>query len=135
MPLSEWSPLLTLAGTVVIALFSAGGVVAWRRLSHDRKVGIAQQEVVEDDAEAARWKSLIEMQTRSLLEPALQRISNLEQSVERLEAELAATRRKYWMAISYIRTLLTWIDRHLNLVEDLEVTAIPNPQAELVEDI
>ena len=119
--------------TVVTLLFGAGGIVAWRRLSHDKKVGVAQQEVAEDDALANRWKSIIEAQTASLLEPMTKRLGVLEEKVSSLEGELEASRRKYWSAVSYIRILLTWIARHLP--EDIEQTSIPTPPANVTEDI
>lgn len=130
---SDWSPLLTFAGVIIAGLFGAGGIVAWLRLRHDRKVGVAQQEIVEDDAVAARLKSIIEIQTASLIAPLQDRLRDVEGKVKALEEELAASRRKYWLAISYIRTLLTWIGRHLP--EDVEHTAVPEPSPTLVEDI
>ena len=119
--------------TVVTLLFGAGGIVAWRRLSHDKKIGVAQQEAAEDDALANRWKQIIDAQTATLLEPMTRRLVVLEEKVSTLEGELEASRRKYWSAVSYIRILLTWIARHLP--PDIEQTAIPTPPANVTEDI
>jgi len=121
---------------LAIALLSlfvgSGGVVAYRRLSHDKKMGIAQQELTEDDAVVKRYEALIRSQTESLLEPMMERISTLESRVQSLETELATSRRKYWSAISYIRTLVNWIARH---IDDVEQTQVPSPPATLAEDI
>lgn len=131
--MADWTPTLVLIGVIVTALFSGGGIVALIRLRHDKKMGVAVQEVTEDDAEAKRWQAIIETQTKALLEPMQKRLSDVEASLEKLEAELATSRRKYWLAISYIRTLLTWIGRHMP--DDLDTTAIPEPASMLVDDI
>lgn len=127
-----WSPLFTFIVGVATVLFGAGGIVAWRRLTHDKRIDVAQQEIAEDDALVARWQSIIESQTKNLLEPLQVRLRDVEGKVAALEEELAASRRKYWSAISYIRTLLTWIAKHMDSVDD---TQVPNPPANVVEDI
>uniref|UniRef100_A0AAU7J8H6 Minor tail protein n=2 Tax=unclassified bacterial viruses TaxID=12333 RepID=A0AAU7J8H6_9VIRU len=123
------APLIAIAGL----LLGSGGVVAWRRLSHDKRIGIAQQETVEDDALSNRWKSIIEAQTKVLLDPMTSRINTLETKVDTLEQELEDSRRKYWSAVTYIRQLLTWISRHLP--SGLEDTQVPAPPTTVVEDI
>lgn len=125
-----WLQPLILIGTL---LLGSGGVVAWRRLTHDKKIGVAQQETAEDDALSNRWKAIIEAQTKVLLEPMTSRIATLETKVGTLEADLEASRRKYWSAVTYIRQLLTWISRHLP--PDIETTQVPQAPATLVEDI
>lgn len=126
-------PWLTPAIAILTILLSSGGIVAWRRLNHDKKLGIAQQEQVEDDALSNRWKAIIEAQTTSLLAPLQNRLSIMEQRVTSLEAELALSRRKYWSAISHIRTLYNWIARHMP--DDIEQTQVPAPPVTLAEDI
>lgn len=128
-PIPWLSPLIT----IITLLFGAGGFVAWRRLSHDKKMGIAQQEVAEDDALAKRWQAIIEAQTKALLEPMTTRLKDVEDKVQRLEEELETSRRKYWSAVSYIRILLTWIARHMP--DNIEATSIPTPPANVTEDI
>lgn len=130
---TEQIPWLGPLITIVTLLFGAGGVVAWRRLTHDKKIGVAQQEVAEDDALANRWKAIIEAQTKSLLEPMTTRLADVEAKVKALEGELEASRRKYWSAVSYIRILLTWIARHMP--DNIENTSIPTPPANVTEDI
>lgn len=128
-PLPWLGPLIAI-GTLLV---SSGGIVAWRRLQHDKKVGVAQQETMEDDALSNRWRAIIESQTKSLLEPMTARLQTLETKVQSLEQELEASRRKYWSAVSYIRILLTWIARHLP--PDIEATSVPTPPANVTEDI
>lgn len=126
-------PWLQPALAVAALLLGSGGVVAWRRLTLDKRIGVAQQEVTEDDSVANRWKAIIEAQTKTLLEPMVTRIGTLESKVTTLETELETSRRKYWSAVTYIRGLLTWIARHLP--PDIETTTVPQPPAGLAEDI
>lgn len=118
---------------LVTLLLGSGGVVAWRRLSHDKRQGIAQQELAEDDALTARWRAIIEVQTKSLLEPMQTRLKDVEGKVAGLEQELADSRRKYWSLISYVRTLLTWIARHMP--DEIDHAQVPSPPVMLAEDI
>lgn len=119
--------------TVVTLLFGAGGVVAWRRLTHDKKIGVAQQEVAEDDALAKRWQAIIETQTKVLLEPMKAELAEVKGEVKEMRLELESSRRKYWSAVSYIRILLTWIARHMP--DNIEATSIPTPPPNVTEDI
>lgn len=127
-----WSPVFTFIVGIATVLFGAGGIVAWRRLTHDKKIDVAQTEIAEDDAIVARWQNIIESQTKNLLEPLQVRLRDVEGKVAALEEELALSRRKYWSAISYIRTLLTWIAKHM---DNLEHTEVPTPPTSVVEDI
>lgn len=115
------------------ALVGSGGVVAIYKARHDRKAGVAQQELDEGEAISAHWRSIIETQTKSLLEPMQKRLGEVEDEVKVVKVELAKSRQKYWSAISHIRTLYTWISRHLP--PEVEATQIPEPPAALVEDI
>ena len=115
--ISPWLPVLI---ALVTGLLGSGGVAAWLKIRHDKRVGIAAQEVIEDDALSNRWKAIIETQTKSLLEPMQKRLADLEGEVEKLKGDLEASRRKYWSAIAHIRTLYNWIARHLP--DDLEQT-------------
>lgn len=133
-PVAEPSmPWLTPLIAISTLVLGSGGVVAWRRLTHDKRIGVAQQETAEDDALSNRWKAIIEAQTKSLLEPLQSRLRDVEAKVGDLETELAASRKKYWSAVAYIRTLYNWIARHLP--EDIEQTQVPAPPAILAEDI
>lgn len=118
---------------IVSLLVGSGGIGALWKIRHDRRAGVAQQELAEDDSVAIRWRAIIETQTKSLLEPMQKRLAEVEEEVRSVKVELADSRRKYWSAISHIRTLYTWISRHLP--PDVETTQIPEPPATLAEDI
>ncbi|UDL16236.1 membrane protein [Microbacterium phage Kozie] len=117
--------------TVVTLLVGSGGFVAWRRLSHDKRIGVAQQELAEDDALTERWKAIIETQTRVLLEPVTAELAALRVRFTALEGQLSESRRKYWSAIVHIRALNDWINKHL----PDSVEQAPPPPATLAEDI
>lgn len=126
-------PWLGTAITILSLALGGGGIAALFKIRHDKRMGIAQQEVAEDDALSNRWRAIIETQTKVLLEPMQKRLADVEIEVGTLKTELATSRRKYWSAISHIRTLYTWISRHMP--EDIEQTQIPAPPATLAEDI
>ena len=130
---TEGIPWLAPTIALLTVILGGGGFAALLKVRHDKRLGVAQQEVAEDDALSARWKAIIEAQTVSLLKPMQERIGTLEETTKRLETELGTTKRKYWSAISHIRNLYTWIARHLP--EDIEQTSIPAPPAALAEDI
>jgi hypothetical protein len=127
---APWLPVLI---AIVTGLLGSGGVAAWMKQRHDKKVGIASLEAAEDEALANRWRAIIETQTKALLEPMQKRLADVEAEVTTLKVELEGARRKYWSAISYIRTLLTWIARHMP--DDVEQTQVPSPPTTVVEDI
>lgn len=128
--IQAWVALLIGA---VVTLLSGGGVAAVIKARVDKRDGIAQSEVAEDDALAKRWQTLIETQTKILLEPLQLKVSGLETEVTKLKDELSATHRKYWSAIGYIRNLLVWFNKHMP--DGMENTQIPQPPAHLTEDI
>lgn len=131
-----WGLIMLVAGGVLTGIFGTGGFVAWQRARNDRKLGIQAQESAEDDALAGRWKSLIEAQTKSLLEPLEKRVGDLSAEVERLKNDLAAeqakrreTETRYWKAIAYIRVLIAYIRGHN------PHSTYPDPPAIIAEDI
>lgn len=128
--ISPWLPVMI---ALVTGILGSGGVAAWMKTRADKRLGIASQEVQEDDALANRWRAIIETQTKSLLEPMQKRLYDVEQELGVMKRELESSRRKYWSAISYIRTLLSWIARHMP--EDIETTNPPTPPTIVVEDI
>jgi hypothetical protein len=94
MPEAALTAIVTVITTLVTTLLGAGGIVAWRRLSHDKKIGVAAQETAEEDAEATRWRSIIETQTKSLLEPMQKQLTEHAAKIQLLEQELAVSKRK-----------------------------------------
>lgn len=128
--ISPWLPVLI---ALVTGLLGSGGVAAWLKQRHDKRMGVAALETQEDDALANRWKNIIETQTKALLEPMQKRLAEVEVEVAALKTELADARRKYWSAISHIRSVDTWINRHLP--PDIEATAKPEPPETISADI
>lgn len=131
-------PWLTPLIAISTLLLGSGGIVAWRRLTHDKRVGVAQQETAEDDALSNRWKAIIETQTRVLLEPMQAELATAKDDLVQMKIDMALMRteldvrtRKYWGAISHIRTLNTWIARHL----PDSIEQVPPTPAILAEDI
>lgn len=119
--------------TLLMGLAGGGGIVAWFRLRHDKRIGVAQQEVAEDDALAKRWQAIIETQTKVLLEPMKQELADVKAEVREVKGELETSRKKYWSAVTHIRTLYNWIARHMP--DGLDHTQVPAPPAALAEDI
>ena len=123
--------------TVLTLLVGSGGVVAWRRQALDRKLGVANQATSETDAMSARWEKMIQTQTESLVKPLRQRLIDLTEELNKLEAELEGMKielklanTKYSRAIQYVRTLLTWIRARRSIPDEP-----PAPPAEIAEDI
>lgn len=118
--------------------FGTGGFAAYRRLNLDRKLGVAAQETNDEVALSARWEKIIEAQTASLVEPLRSRlrevgdeVHELEVTQKRMEADMATQRQKYWRAIQYIRTLLTWMRARASGADHEP----PAPPAEIAGDI
>lgn len=121
------------AGAGVAGLLGSGGLVAWFKLRSDSRAGVASHELAEDQAISQNWQRIIEIQTEALIQPLQNRLQSIEAEFGQLKMELEASRRKYWSAISYIRQLLLWFNRHM--ADDLERTALPDPPKVLVEDL
>ena len=117
---------------ILTILFGGGGVAAIMKARSDKKIGVAQADVAEDDSIAARWERIIKAQTESLVGPLQARLADVEGKVRALEEELVATRTKYWRAVKYIRNLMTWITVHIP-ADDSKTP--PAPPTELVEDL
>jgi hypothetical protein len=127
----EPAPWVTPILAILAIIFGTGGIATIAKARADRKNGVAAAETAEDDSVSERWRKIIEAQTESLVGPLQKRLSEVETKVQTLEQELIETRAKYWKAVKYIRTLLTWIARNGPQTD----TELPTPPAEVVEDI
>lgn len=120
---------------VIIAALTAvgggGGVAAIIKARADRQAGVDSHELAEDDALQKRWQAIAEAQLELLLTPLREEVARLREEVAAVRTESAAVQTKYWKAINYIRTLSSWIARH---VTDPELTP-PVPPADVVGDI
>ena len=137
----EWVTIVTV---LVAALVGTGGVSALIKARSDKKLGIAASERAEQDAVNNRWLAIIEAQTKSLLEPLQAALAatraeleshklSSKEEIAALNRKLEERTKKYWSAISHIRTLYTWIGRHMG--DSVENTAVPEPPATIMEDI
>lgn len=134
----EPSSLLPAAVTLLVGLFGGGTITSIVQARTDRKKGIGELEVAQDDAIAQRWQAIVEAQAESLIAPLDKRIDKMkaemevmERKIESLETELTASRAKYWRAIMYIRRLQTYIIRHLPEGQ----LHPPDPPKDIADDI
>lgn len=111
--------------------------MAWYRVWREGKSGDTRQAMDEDDAVVRRWETLVESQTKALVDPLVQQVAalrtevnGLEAKVERLEATISEIRRKYWDAIPYIRLLQAMLRPRLRDGEHL-----PTPPERIADDI
>jgi len=134
----------------VVGTFGGGTVGAIYKARSDTKLGVAAHEKATTDALGERWEKLIRTQTEAVVAPLRESLAEAkteiakvkaeaEEEIAKLKAEQAelnrkfeALRTKYWSAISYIRTLLLWITRHIGDVEDTE---IPKAPPVIMEDV
>lgn len=111
------------------ALLGGGGVGALLKVFSDHKQGVDQHEITEDDAIASRWQALSEAQVKNLLEPMEKRLKDVESEVRQLKSDLAESRTKYWRAIIYLRSLLSWVAQHVS-----EATPPPPPIPDVIRE-
>lgn len=135
LEIAPLTPTFPLWAMILIAvtgpILGAGGLSSIMKIIADRKSGVESHEVDEDDAIVRRWEALSKAQVESLLVPLQSRLAEVESKVQSLEEELSASRKKYWIAIPYIRTLRDFWHRHW--VED--VPELPNIPAAITDDV
>src|SRR6478736_9243625 len=129
--MNEWLPWVVALVPLGVALVA--GVNAWRKQRDDKRQGVAARETAENDSEAARWKSIIETQTKALLEPMKAQLQEHADKIRGLEAELESRTKKYWQAIGLIRALYLWIERNVSIDPDKQ--PVPSPTELIKEDI
>lgn len=83
------------------------------------------------ETEDAHFAAIIKLQTEALVAPLTARVATLEKQVDALEVELAASRRLARSALGYVRTLLSWINRHLDAVTE----PVPAPPADVAGEL
>lgn len=105
----SWVPT---AASLVVGTVGAGGLAALLRVAHDH--AIARRTALRDDDAAgdAHWSSLVEAQTRSLLEPLQQQVDRHAARIGELEAEVREVRDRHWRALRLINALYAHIARH-----------------------
>ena len=131
-----WLGILITIGTLV---FGGGGAVSWYKVWSDRKLGVKQGENEEDKLESERWRSIIQAQTESLIEPlragladAHGRIRELQKEVSDVQKNLTHRTQMYWLSVNHIRQLYSWIKKH---VPEEAAESLPKPPEDLGKDI
>lgn len=126
-------------GGLLIALISAGvsiplGVERWKA----RNTPVKELEIREDEAADAHWRGLIKTQMEDVIEPMRERMAEQDRriaeqgaEIRELRTEVGVIRTRYWKAIQYIRTLHTWIARHM----PADVPPPPDIPADLIDDV
>lgn len=122
---------ITLVIAVLGAIGGGSGVAAIIKARADRKQGVDAHEIAEDDALLARWEKLAQAQVELLLQPLKDQLADLTKKVVGLEGEIEETRTKYWKIVNHVRTLYSWIAKH---VTDPDLVP-PTPPADVADDI
>lgn len=129
--MNEWATLVT--GIITVA-FGGGGIAALVKARSDVRNGVRDSSRQDTDSLNARAIAVVETQFNYLVKPLQDKVNGLESKVETLKVEIEDAKTKYWKAVSHIRTLYTWISRHIPVDLD-ESTAVPAPPADLAGDI
>lgn len=130
---------LTQIVTALVALVGAAtsiflAIERWQ----NRHTPVKELEIREDEAIDSRWRGLIEAQVRDVIEPMRERMAEQDRriteqgaEIRELRTEVGVIRTRYWKAIQYIRTLHTWIARHM----PADVRPPPDIPTDLAEDV
>jgi len=105
----SWVPT---AVSLVVGTVGAGGLAALLRVAHDHAIDRRTALRDDDAAGDAHWSSLVEAQTRSLLEPLQQQVDRHAARIGELEAEVREVRDRHWRALRLINALYAHIARH-----------------------
>lgn len=98
-------------GTLITGVLGGTGISAWVKARGDVKKGVREQDVSEENAESERWIKMIDTQAKALVEPLRIELADLRSRFNALELDLAASRRKYWVAVAHIRILRALLQR------------------------
>ena len=129
--MDKWLPWVVAFIPLAVALVA--GVNALLKQRDDRKQEVAATDVAQDNSQAERWKSIIETQTKVLLEPMKEQLREHADKIRGLEAELESRTSQYWNAISLIRALYLWIERNISV--DQAKQPLPQPTDLISKDI
>lgn len=122
-------------------LLGGGGLSSYIKQRKDIKNGVRQENRADTDSLNVRAVAMLETQFNYLVKPLEIRISTLtsevsllEAEVKSLEKEVKAHRTLYLIAVDHIRTLYSWISRHIP-TDVYEGTEIPKPPEQIVGDL
>lgn len=100
----------------VALLLGGGGLVAWYKARQEAKQGIKQVEISEDVAISDQWRTIIETQTKSIVDPLVAQVARLQgdvtllqQKVESLQQEKGELVRRADAYEDYIEVLVRHI--------------------------
>lgn len=99
-------PWLTWVAAALSVIVGSGGLVAWYKARQDSKLGLKKAELEEDTYLAEQWRSLIETQSKALIDPLTNRVAALTAEMTVLQEKVSALEkeRKDWT----IREGLLW---------------------------
>lgn len=105
----SWVPTVV---SLAVGTIGAGGLAALLRVAHDHTVARRTAQRDDDAAADGRWASLVETQTRSLLEPLQRQVDRHAARISELEDEVHDVRERHWRALRLINALYAHIARH-----------------------
>lgn len=119
---------VAVGGVIATLLLAFVAVVkVWpevRRMVADARHASVTTALAAESASDARWVSLIEQQTKSLLEPLQQQVERQGQRIDHLEQEIKSTRRLYRRSLDL---LLAYVRHVAILAGILNDHSIPHP--------
>lgn len=128
-------PIAAILGGVAAIITAVGGLAAWRRSHRDHVARVPATEDKSHDEQSEAWRAIIMTQTEALITPLREEIGRQGEKIEALQEQLNTSTVKYGYAISYIRTLLSWIHVHISTHTDKEVLSVPDPHQVLQDDL
>ena len=115
--MSEW---LTWVFGAIGVLAGSGGLVGWYKARQESRLGVKRAELDEDTYLAEQWRSLIETQSKALIDPLTARVTSLTAEMTVLQGKVSALEeeRKEWktregMLWDWADMLVLHIDREL----------------------
>lgn len=115
--MNEW---LTWGFSAIGVLAGSGGLVTWYKARQDARLGMRKAELDEDTYLAEQWRSLIEAQSKALIDPLTARVTSLTAEMTVLQGKVSALEeeRKEWktregLLWDWADMLVLHIDREL----------------------
>lgn len=106
--MNEW---LTWVFGTIAAVAGPGGLVLWYKSRQESKLGHRKAELDEDTYLAEQWRSLIEAQSKALIDPLTARVTSLTAEMTVLQGKVSALEeeRKEWKTREGL--LWDWADK------------------------
>ena len=109
--MNEW---LTWVFGAIGVLAGSGGLVGWYKARQDSRLGMRKADLDEDTYLAEQWRSLIEAQSKALIDPLTARVTSLTAEMTVLQGKVSALEeeRKDWTVREGM--LWDWADMLVN---------------------